>query len=114
MKKMFRLLLLVGLLGGANNVSAAEQVTSDVGITFYQSNVDQQLVPMKKIIVTKTENDGPSTDSQTKQMVKSFPATNEKKNYLLTASGNFFLGLSGLLYSWEAKRRKEGAADEKE
>lgn len=94
MKKVISLFLVVLVLGISISVSAAEQVKSEAGITFYQPSNKNQTIPMEKVLMKNSKNAGSQMkDSNMNSGFKMLPKTNEEKTFLLVETGLLILCL---------------------
>ncbi|HDU8541640.1 TPA: peptidase, partial [Enterococcus faecalis] len=72
-------LLALIFLASPNSVQA-QQVDSDVGITFYQKSYKDQIIPMKKVINDqKKDNLSLEVSDKNNLLNKLLPKTNEKQ-----------------------------------
>lgn len=106
MKKGICVIALCLLFGLALPASAEGQVTSDVGITFYQKSSKNQVIPMEKVTV-KVEPLAKTASSRS--LFATFPKTNQQTSWFLTFLGAVLLIGFSCLYCWEklGARRNE-------
>ncbi|WP_206856163.1 LPXTG cell wall anchor domain-containing protein [Candidatus Enterococcus mangumiae] len=81
MKKIIFIGLVGVLIGATTPVSALEETTSEVGITFYQS--ENKTIPMKKVDISTAKKSQMKND----HLVSNLPRTNGESSWLFKVLG---------------------------
>ena len=87
------LILLVLLVNVNPDVLADDRVNTEAGITFYQENNANQVVPMKKVALPKQDSPKKTQSPVSSDYVRFLPQTNES-----TSWGLFLIGLIVVSY----------------
>lgn len=87
------LILLALLVNVTPDVLASDRVNTEAGITFYQENNANQVVPMKKVSLSKQDPPKKPQSPVNSDYVRCLPQTNES-----TSWGLFLIGLIMVSY----------------